>query len=260
MSDQAQLQRIANNFQRHQAVEAVALAGSMSHLRDRYSDYDIYVYSREWVTPDFRRSILGSDAKRLEVNRTFWEDEDAWVGADNTKIELMYRSCEWTENEIEARLRKYEASVGYTTAVLFNIDRSQILFDRSGWFAQQKKRLSIRFPDGLRDAIIRKNYPLLGDIVSSYEEQIEAAIYRRDFLSINHRIAAWFSSFFDVLFAHNRVFHPGEKRMLKHAERLPSRPKSLKDSVNEALRSSCQPSDTIITLLKNLREEFSQLM
>ncbi|MBV8586553.1 MAG: DUF4037 domain-containing protein [Verrucomicrobia bacterium] len=260
MSFRSKIEWIANNLQQHPAVEAVALAGSESEFRDAYSDYDLYVYAREWVNPEFRRSILGGDAKRLELHRTFWEDEDAWIDADGVKTEIMYRSCDWTENEIESRLDRHEASVGYTTAILFNIDRSQALFDRSGWLAQQKQRVSSPFPDGLQDAIITKNYPLLGDIISSYEEQIEVAVHRRDLVSINHRVAAWLSSFFDILFAHNRAFHPGEKRMLEHAEKLSSRPTSLRDAVSQVLSSCCQPTDATVTLLKNLRTDLAKLL
>jgi len=41
----------------------------------------------------------------------------------------MYRSCSWTQGEVDARIDRHEAALGYTTAVLYNIDRSKILFD-----------------------------------------------------------------------------------------------------------------------------------
>ena len=54
-------------------------------------------------------------------------------------------------------------------------------------------------------------------------------------MSLNHRVAAWLASYFDILFAANRRFHPGEKRLLALAEELPSVPESMIEDV----RTSC---------------------
>ena len=54
-------------------------------------------------------------------------------------------------------------------------------------------------------------------------------------MSLNHRVAAWLSSYFDILFAANRRFHPGEKRLLAYAKELPSLPESMIEDV----RTSC---------------------
>ena len=45
---------------------------------------------------------------------------------------------------------------------------------------------------------------------SCYLKQINAAIFRQDPVSFNHRVAAWLSSYFDILFAINGQFHPGK--------------------------------------------------
>ena len=75
----------------------------------------------------------------------------------------------------------------------------------------------------------------MGAIISSYEWQIQAAFLRQDLVSLNHRVGAWLASYFDILFAANRRFHPGEKRLLTHAEKLPSVPESMIEDV----RTSC---------------------
>jgi hypothetical protein len=98
-----------------------------------------------------------------------------------------------------------------------------------------QRRLLVGYPEGLARAIVQKNLPALGAIISSYEHQIQAAFLRQDLVSLNHRVAAWLTSYFDILFAANRRFHPGEKRLLAHVEQLPSAP----ESVAEDVRTIC---------------------
>jgi predicted metal-dependent phosphoesterase TrpH len=73
---------------------------------------------------------------------------------------------------------------------------------------------------------------VLRQVRSSYAHQIAAAEVRRDTVSLNHRVAALLASYFDVLFALNRVLHPGEKRLVEYAERTcAERPDHMGDDV-----------------------------
>ena len=51
----------------------------------------------------------------------------------------------------------------------------------------------------------------------SYYGQIKSAVNREDFVSVNHRTSAFLASYFDVIFAFNRVLHPGEKKLVEFA-------------------------------------------
>jgi hypothetical protein len=94
-----------------------------------------------------------------------------------------------------------------------------------------QRRLREGYPERLARAVVQKNLPVLGAIISSYEQQIQAAFLRQDLVSLNHRVTAWLPSYFDILFAANRQFHPGEKRLLALVEGLPSVPESMVEDV-----------------------------
>jgi hypothetical protein len=153
----------------------VVLAGFVARgISDSQSDYDLYVYSRHPVNVAFRENPLRPQAQRLDLHRTFWEDEDAWIEPDAIEFQIMYRSCAWTEGDLSARLDRCEATLGYTTAICYSIERSRTLWDRSGWFARMLGRLLQGYPERLARAVVQKNLPVLGAIISSYEQQIQA--------------------------------------------------------------------------------------
>src|SRR5712671_4924425 len=88
-------------------------------------------------------------------------------------------------------------------------------------------------------AVIAKNFPVLGSIISSYEDQIESAFARRDLVSLIHRTAAWLASYFDIVFAGNRQYHPGEKRLLIQAAQLPNSPVQMVDDLTATCLREC---------------------
>ena len=140
----ARLQEIASQFSELEYVEAVVLDGSAAAgTSDSQSDYDLYVYSRHPVNVAFRENLLRPRAQRLDLHRTFWEEEDAWIEPDAIEFQIMYRSCAWTEGELSARLDRCEATLGYTTAICYSIERSRTLWDRSGWFERLQRRLLV---------------------------------------------------------------------------------------------------------------------
>jgi Nucleotidyltransferase domain len=144
-------------------VEAVILGGSISTgMIDERSDCDLYVYTRQPIDLPLREAILKPRAAHLELQRDFWEREDVWIEHDGTKFEIMYRGCGQTEQDVERRLFRYEASVGYTTCVLHTLAHGHTLIDRNGWFKSLQQRVLRRgYPDELLRAVIAKNFPFL---------------------------------------------------------------------------------------------------
>ena len=76
------------------------------------------------------------------------------------------------------------------------------------------KKLEI-YPESLRQNIISKNMEMLHGVIASYDAQIINAYQRGDFVSVNHRISAYLASYFDIIFALNKMYHPGEKRLVE---------------------------------------------
>lgn len=230
---------LASCYAAFPAVTAVALGGSVSAgTASAGSDIDVYVYLDGPLTLDQRREVLASrPVGPAELGNEFWEPGDEWV--DQTTgvcVDVMFRSTAWMEDRIAAVLDRHEAALGYTTCFWHNVLTSQVLFDRGDWFAALQGRTRVDYPEPLRRAIVRKNWAVMRPNLSSYEVQIGKALGRSDWVSVNHRLAALLASAFDILFAVNRVPHPGEKRLLELASRLcTARPERFEESVEGLL-------------------------
>jgi predicted nucleotidyltransferase len=99
------IEELAANFAKLEDVEALVLAGSAATgLADEWSDYDLYANTRGMVPIEFRAELLKPRAARLELHNTFWEWSDEWVESDGSVFDLMYRSCDAIEVDVEAKL------------------------------------------------------------------------------------------------------------------------------------------------------------
>ena len=256
------INELAASFAKREGVEALVLAGSaVTGFADEESDYDLYAYTREAVPVEFRAKLLKPRAARLELHNTFWEWSDEWVEPDGTCFDLMYRSCDAFEADVEARLGRGLASLGYSTSLCYTVLHATPVFDRRGWFqALQDRVKSTPYPDRLVEGVIKLNLPVLGGIIHSYEQQIRSAFRRRDRVSLNHRTAAWLASYFDILFAANRRLNPGEKRLLMHAQALPSAPESMATDVETACTGACGLESCVADHLEAMRTRLQQYL
>ncbi|MCK4315555.1 MAG: DUF4037 domain-containing protein [Anaerolineae bacterium] len=124
-----------------------------------------------------------------------------------------------------------------------------------------KEKSAVPFPEALRRAIIAKNHPVLRRVIPSYLHQIEKAIRRNDLVSINHRVAALLASYFDVLFALNRIPHPGEKRLLEAASECCARvPREMVNQVEGVLRAVSSADQSLIVRIEELLDGLDQLL
>ena len=90
----------------------------------------------------------------------------------------------------------------------------------------------------------------------SYYDQLESAVERKDYVSINHRSAAFLASYFDIIFAKNKLLHPGEKKLVSFAlENCKILPEDFEKDVEAlAIGSVSQKLQTADKMVENLRK------
>lgn len=233
-------------FAAHPHTQAVALGGSRgTGVADPASDIDLYVYASAEVPVAFRTALIAARSTRSEIDNRIWETGDEWDDRLlGTHVDVMFRSQSWAEEELARVLDRHEAQLGYSTCFWHNIRTSRAVYDRQGWFAALGERARRPYPEPLARAVIGKNLPVLRTSFASFREQVSKAATRGDGVSVNHRVAAFLASYFDVLFAFNRAPHPGEKRLLQAARDLPKVPPGLTVQV-ERLLAAAPASDAL---------------
>jgi predicted nucleotidyltransferase len=223
-----EISKLVERFSKLPEVEGVLLAGSrVTGAADIDSDYDLYVYTNLQIDVSKREEITRGIFKRIELNNQFWETEDDGMLEDGSiPVDIVYRDLHWVVENISETILLFRADTGYTTCIWGNFISSIILFERKGAISSVQNRFRIQYPVDLKINIIRKNLPLLKWHLPSYYFQVEKALKRNDVISVNHRLAAFFASYFDTLFAINEIPHPGEKKLLefagKHCHLLPN--------------------------------------
>lgn len=255
-------QSIANDYGVLPQVKAVTLAGSVAGGgADEASDIDLYVYADSPIAVSARAAIATARSHQVALDNRFWEEGDEWIESDSgVAVDVTFRSPTWIEDQLHRVLVRHEASTGYSTCFWYNALYSNTLFDRRGWFQQFQHHAQQPYPEPLRQAIIAKNHPILRNLLlSSYMHQLEKAAQRSDLVSINHRVAALLASYFDILFAVNRLLHPGEKRLIEFAEaQCEKLPNEMRQQVERVLSATGTGDQQLLgqinVLINNLDE------
>ncbi len=244
-------ERVAGAFGDLPRVVAVAMGGSRSTGGpDDASDIDLYVYAATPIPLPDRAAIITPTATRHEIGNAFWEPGDEWIDmGTGTHVDVMYRSPDWIEEQLDRVLVRHEASVGYSTCFWHNVLHSTALFDRTGWYGALQESANRPYPELLKRAIVARNHPILRRSLSSYLKQIEQAMRRGDGVSVQHRVTALLASYFDILFAVNEIPHPGEKRLVEQAvSRCARQPRDMEARINALLATPCRPTTPAIPI------------
>lgn len=256
--------RIAARYGMLAQVEAVALGGSLATAdTGPGSDIDLYVYLSANLSLAKRAEIAGElNATQAEVGNVFWEPGDEWLDAQTgAHIDIMFRTVKWIEEEIIQVMDRHEARIGYSTCILYNVRNSRPHFDRAGWYTALQMRARRPYPVQLQRAIIAKNHPILRHNHSSYRHQLDRAAWHGDLVSINHRVAALLASYFDILFAINRLPHPGEKRLIQYAlAHCTKRPTHMDRDINALLYAAGAADAYLIAYIDTLVDGLNALL
>jgi hypothetical protein len=237
MSDQTDpvLERIVAAMSHLPGYVAMSLGGSIqAGLADERSDYDIHVFWRAPLAkPSLRARYLEAiaDPDRVRVDIRSWGLED-WVYVDGKLVELIYFNLDELQSHVAQAYTTGLSDEGFATALLYTIASGRPLFDATGEIAALRQRLNTEFPEPTRDLLLRHHTPLLG----IYVKHLRLAQTRGDLLSVQHRRYTVQMVFFNLLFTLNRRYHPGEKRLLLHAERCSLQPEDLAERWNQVAR------------------------
>ena len=255
---------LAEKYAAFAQVQAVALGGSQAGgIVDAHSDIDLYVFLNGTIPIDARQQIISArGASRAEVNLSFWDIGDEWFDRPGgIEVDVMFWQVPWIEEQIDRVVVRCEASVGYTTCFWHTIKQARMLFDRHDWFSTLQGKCKAPFPEKLRNAIIAKNHPVLRNVIPSYFVQIKKAIEREDLISVNHRLTALLASYFEVIYAVNRVLNPGEKKILPFVEKNCRKfPQNMRQQVARSIEKSAKIDRNLLQELDMLIDGLDDLL
>jgi predicted nucleotidyltransferase len=259
--------RIARELAPHPAVAAVALAGSRANVAaaiDPASDIDVYVYTREEIDAPTRRAVVEATggATRANLGLDYWGPGDEWLHAGTgIHVDAIYFDAGWMEDQVDRVLVRHEPSLGYSTCFWHTARASTPLEDPHGWFEALQRRADVAYPEALRRAIINRNHPVLRGVLPAWANQVAKAARRGDLVSINHRLTGFLASYFDIVFAVNRLPHPGEKRLIDLAVAMcPRLPDGMASDVTEILRTATVEPGELAARLDRLCERLDDLL
>ena len=255
-----QLDKLVSLLSELPQVEAIALGGSSASGRtDELSDFDLYVLPTEVIPLETRRGVVqrlgGAGVENL--GHDYFGGGDEWVDAETgTHFDAMYFGLEFYREQLERPLKHFQPSLGYSTAFAYTVSQARILYDPDGKFAALQALARAPYPDALRENIVRYNHPILRSTISSYVSLLKKALRRHDEVSVNLLVATLLASYFDIIFAVNRLLHPGEKRLLATAlATCPSLPGGFEADLTATLRSAGDGA----TLLENVGRSLDAL-
>lgn len=252
--------QLVNEFKSFKEVEAITLAGSGANGRkDNYSDIDIDIIVSSEIDNDRRAQIIKKVSDYMEVGNDYWGQGDEFLlRSSDIQVDIAYFEMKWLKEQISNILEKNIACTGYTTCFWHNVKNAVIVYDKDGVFTELQKKCNVDYPDNLKRNIIKKNYLILRESFSSYYNQIKKALRRNDLVSINHRLAAFLASYFDILFAINEMPHPGEKKLVDIVDKkCKIKPRDFRKNIEILLNDG---NDNILENLNHIVDELDLLL
>lgn len=249
---------VIREYEKFPQVRAIAIGGSSAaNTSDISSDIDVYIFVTEDIPVAEREKLVQKISSKYEVGgEYFGAGDEFFVDRLNIQFDVMFWNVNWFENIVSNVWEKFYPSNGYTTAFLYTLSVFNIVYDSDNWLQEVKNKLNRDYPEKLQKNIINRNIMLMKDKpFASYYEQIKKAIERNDVVSVNHRIAGFLASYFDIIFALNKKFHCGEKRLVQYCKNnCQVLPEKFEENINDLLTQPNQDTLKILDeMVENLR-------
>ncbi len=239
---------VANALIGLDGIRAVSLGGSRAlGMDDASSDTDLYAWYRgPLMGAAVRHQALADLADDVVVPFDAFGPEDHWR-SDGRPFEVVYVDLD----DIHAQISRAR-SVGLdgevcATAFLHTAHASVPIADPFAELDRLHSDLA-SFPEATRTVQLLQLPVMAGEFAS----QLRGAQARQDWPMVVRRTAGLLDVTVSLLFALNRRYHPGEKRLLAHVASCEVRPPNVADR----LRTACvtAPDDP------SLAEQFVSLI
>ena len=246
----------------------IAIGGSHAKgISDEQSDVDIYLFAKLILPCDQRSALIeheiekpgqvkswGNDVEFVEGGTDFWyagRKFECWL-RNVQYVEKTLQMCE--QGQVERTFVVWTVMGFYNYVVLSDIHGMQIVEDPYGFLGRWKAQIA-KYPAALREAIVGR---YLADAQFWPENfHYRSAVERGDILYTSGIVQLVVYALIQVVFALNRVYFPGEKKVGVVLEKLDLQPRDF----NQRIRELVYPGDAgSIVHLQAQREALGRLV
>ncbi len=246
----------------------IALGGSYAKGRsDAFSDVDMYLFAHR-VIPALQRADDVLQTLGATSEPASWGHDDPFFqgGTDFSyqggRVECWLRNTEQVESTIAACAggdirREYVpwAVMGFFNHVtLADVHTMRIVEDPHGMLQRWKERVSI-YPEALREAILRRFMPAAAFWPDNFHYR--SAIERVDVIYTSAIVQQVLHALVQVIFALNREYFPGEKKLAHALNKLPMQPEAFTARLESLL---CPGSNPGVAQLREQQRELAALV
>lgn len=230
----------------------IALGGSYAkRTSDALSDVDVYLFAHQ-IVPGAQRTEQVLKTLGATSEPASWGSEDPFIqgGTDfsykGRRVECWLRSTEQVGSTLAACIqgeirREYVAwtVVGFFNYVaLADVHAMRIVEDRQGVLRLWKEQVSV-YPEALRQAILRRFMPEAAFWPDNFHYR--SAIERVDLIYTSAIVQQVLHALVQVLFALNREYFPGEKKLAHALNKLPMQPEAFTPRLQSLLSPGGNP-------------------
>lgn len=232
---------------------AIALAGAHAKgMADPDSDIDIYLFAEEERPFAQRQQIIASAA---DPGTNFWVspsfDDAPWGGSmdfsyQGTPVEVVGRTLSRMDQVLDECLEgtfsilpaTWTSNGYYTYIYLSELSFLKLLWDPQGILARYQAKAAV-YPEALRRRILEVFLERAGTWMGNFH--YESAVKRGDRLFSAPIVLHTLLDMIQVVFALDRVYFPGDKKLEQALRQLPGCPKLLLEELPTLL--SGDPGD-----------------